>query len=114
MQIIKNNQTIKVSNSNKCKTIEYIFHTKEIDLGIAIISGRYPENGFCMNRKCKELIYVLEGNGRIYFENDFIEFEKGDAILIEPKEKYYWNSAYCKISLSCTPAWSKEQYELIP
>lgn len=29
---------------------------------------------------------------------------KGDSILIEPNEKYYYDTEYCKISMSCTPA----------
>ena len=60
-----------------------------MDLGIATITGRYPENGFCVNTISKELIYVLDGNGKLYFENNCIEFEEGDSILINSNEKYY-------------------------
>lgn len=113
MQIIKNDNAVKGANSDNCKTLEYSFNDKNIDLGIATITGRYPESGFCVNIISKELIYVLEGNGKLYFENDCIEFEKGDSILIDSNEKYYWDSSYCVVSMSCTPAWSEEQHKLV-
>ncbi len=113
MQLIKNNNAIKGTNSDKCKILEYSFSDKDIDLGIATITGRYPESGFCLNTISKELIYVLDGNGKLYFENDCIEFKKGDSILIDSNEKYYWDSTYCVISISCIPAWNEEQYKIV-
>ncbi len=114
MQIIKNNNAIKRANSDKCKTLEYSFNDMDIDLGLATITGRYPEKaGYCINTISKELIYVLDGNGKIYFENDFVEFEKGDAILIDSNEKYYWDTKYCVVSMSCTPAWDEKQHKII-
>ena len=61
----------------------------------------------------KELIYVIEGSGTLNFENEKIEFSEGDSILIEPNEKYYYDTKYCKISMSCSPAWSIEQHKLV-
>ena len=113
MQFIKKSNAVKGANSNKCETIEYSFNDKDMDLGIATITGRYPENGFCVNTISKELIYVLDGNGKLYFENNCIEFEEGDSILINSNEKYYWDSAYCIVSMTCTPAWNEEQHKLV-
>ena len=113
MQVIKNINAIKGANSDKCKTLEYSFNDKDIDLGIATITGRYPESGYCVNAISKELIYVLDGKGKLYFVNDCIEFEKGDSILIDSNEKYYWDSTYCIVYMSCTPAWNEEQHKLV-
>lgn len=113
MQFIKKSNAVKGANSNKCETIEYSFNDKDMDLGIATITGRYPENGFCVNTISKELIYVLDGNGKLYFENNCIEFGKGDSILINSNEKYYWDSTYCIVSMTCTPAWNEEQHKLV-
>ena len=113
MEIIKYNKAEKGSNSDECKTLEYSFLDKSMDLGIARITGRYPEEGYCVNLKCKELIYVLEGTGSLSFENKNIKFEKGDAILVDKNEKYYWDSNYCVVSMTCTPAWSPEQHKLV-
>lgn len=112
MQIIKNENAIKGANSDKCKTLEYSFGDKDIDLGVAVITGRYPESGYCKNLVSKELIYVLEGSGTLCLENESIKFSVGDSILIDNDEKYYWDTAYCKVSMTCTPAWSEEQHIL--
>ena len=113
MEIIKYDNALKGNNSDKCKTLEYSFNDKEMDLGVATINGRYPDKGYGVNLVSKELIYVIEGKGKLNFENKIVEFSKGDSILIEPNEKYYFNTDYCVISLTCTPAWSPEQYKLI-
>lgn len=113
MEFIKSTDTINKSNSDKCKTLEYSFCDKEIDLGVALITGRYPESDYCVNLKSKSLIYVLEGSGNLCLENKKIEFKIGDSILIDKNEKYYWEAEYCKIAMICTPAWSVEQYKLV-
>ena len=113
MKIIRKDEAITGTNSDKCKTIEYSFGDKDIDVGVATITGRYPEKGYCMNLVSKELIYIIEGNGTIYFEKEKVHFSKGDSILIEPKEKYYWEAQYCVVSMACTPAWSFEQYKTV-
>lgn len=112
MEKISLNDTTNVENSNLCKVKEYSFNSKEIDLGIATITGRYPEKGYCCNMVSEELVYVIEGSGKLYYEDGCISFEKGDAILISPKEKYYWDSTYCVVSLSCTPAFALEQHKI--
>lgn len=110
MKVIKKDNAIGGANSDKCKTFEYSFGDNDIDLGIAIITGRYPESGYCKNIVSKELIYVLEGTGTLCFENENIKFSDGDSILIDSNEKYYWDTSYCKISMTCTPAWTEEQH----
>ena len=112
MKLIKFKDAIKGRNSDKCLTIEYSFNDNDLDLGIATITGRYPEKGYCYNQKCKELIYVLEGNGVLCFENQKVEFNKGDSILIMSKEKYYWESNHCVVSMTCNPAWTPKQHKL--
>ncbi len=111
--IIEKNNAEMGTNNPICQTIEYSFDDKDIDLGIATIKGRYPKDGYCLNTVSKELIYVLDGSGKIYFKNKEISFSEGDAILILNNEPYYWETSYCKVAMTCTPAWNKEQYKII-
>ena len=113
MQIIKYDNVQKGKNSDKCKTLEYSFRNKNMDLGVAEITGRYPEKGYCVNLISEELIYVLEGNGILNFKEKTIAFKKGDAILINANELYYWDTNYCVVTMSCTPAWTEEQHKLV-
>ncbi|MDR2641142.1 MAG: hypothetical protein LBC61_07885 [Candidatus Peribacteria bacterium] len=60
---------------------------------------------------CKELVYVLEGFGTLNTKNEVINFEKGDVLLINKGDMYFWDGN-CKLILVCTPPWYKEQYKL--
>ena len=113
MKVIRKINSVAGSHSKFCKTREYSFGDIDMDLGVASIKGRYPEEGYCVNKKCKELVFVLEGTGVICFENEKVSFVKGDAILIDKGEKYYWDVSSCKVSMTCTPAWSPEQYQIV-
>lgn len=74
MKVIKLQDAEKGKNSEKCKTLEYSFMDKDIDLGVAVITGRYPDKSYGVNLVSKELIYVLEGSGTLHFENKEIKF----------------------------------------
>ena len=112
MKIIRKDEAVIGTNSDKCKTIEYSFGDKDIDLGVAVITGRYPEKGYGVNLICKELIYVIDGTGTLNKKDEKIHFKKGDVILIDKGEEYYWD-AQCTIAMPCTPAWYPEQHKLI-
>lgn len=86
MKLIKLEQAEKHANSEKCSVLEYSFNDKDIDCATTIIKGRYPDTGYCMNEECKELIYVLDGEGTLNKKDEVIEFKKGDAILIDKKK----------------------------
>lgn len=112
MKIIKLEEAEKFNNSEKCEVLEYPLKDADINCATAIITGRYPDRGYCMNEKCKELIYVIEGNGTLNKKEEIINFAKGDIILIEKEEKYFFD-ANCKIVMPCTPAWYPEQHKIV-
>lgn len=114
MKIVKKEVAKTIKNSETSKLLEYSIELKEKDIDFCInrISGRYPEKGYCMNEKCKEICYILEGKGSINKKDESIEFNKGDVILINKGEIYYWDGN-CKIIMVCTPAWYKKQCKLI-
>lgn len=112
MKLVKLEETHKFVNSDECKGIEYLLDDKDIDFSTATINGRYPNHGYCINEKCKELIYVIDGIGTLNKKNEEINFNKGDVILIEKGEMYYWE-AKCTIAMICAPAWYPEQHKLI-
>lgn len=112
MKLIKFEEALHIDNSEKCKVIEYPFQDKDINCAIATISGRYPEKGYCVNEECKELVYVMDGEGTLNKKNEIIKFKKGDAILIDKGEIYYWDGN-CNIIMPCTPAWYPEQHKML-
>lgn len=113
MKKISLNKTELNKNSASCVVNEYDFKDKEIDFSVGKINGRYPDTGFCVNEKVKELVYCISGKGKLFkTDGSCVEFKQSDAILIDKNEPYYW-IAHCTVSMSCTPAWTKEQHRLI-
>lgn len=112
MKKISISETEKCNHSNVCSVTEYNFNDKDIDISILEVSGRFPENGFCMNTKVKEMVYVESGSGNLCSQNESIKLEAGSAILIKPNEMYYWNGNF-KALLACSPAWQPDQHKII-
>jgi mannose-6-phosphate isomerase-like protein (cupin superfamily) len=110
MKIIKKTQTSIHKNSENCTAIEYPLGDKDINIAIIELNGRYPTKGRVVNNKCKELSYILKGSGKITIEDTEIELNEGDTVLVEPKEKYYWDGNMTLV-VPCTPAWYPEQHE---
>jgi len=110
MKIIHENQTKKSKNNDVCIVIEYPFGDRDINGAIIELSGRYPSKGAVVNLKCKELAYIIEGSGRVVVEGEEVKIKKGDLILIEVGEKYFWE-ANLEMLTSCTPAWYPEQHK---
>ncbi|MBQ6492630.1 MAG: DUF861 domain-containing protein [Erysipelotrichaceae bacterium] len=111
MKIIRKNEAVIGANSDKCKTYDYPFSNFEIGFALSEISGRYPAEGFVMNQECTEIVYILEGQGKLVLSNETVEFKEGDSIIINKGEKYFWDAQYCKMSMSCSPKWSPEQHK---
>jgi mannose-6-phosphate isomerase-like protein (cupin superfamily) len=109
MKIVRIGQRKAFRNSDNCIVYEYPLKDKDINSAIAEISGRYPDHGYVTNRKCKELVYVLKGKGRLILKNKAINFKEGDMLLIKPNEAYYWQGNMT-IIMPCTPAWYPEQH----
>ncbi|CDA16828.1 putative uncharacterized protein [Clostridium sp. CAG:571] len=112
MKLLKFEESQEFKNGDKCTVIEYPSDDKDINFSTAVLTGRYPDEGYCVNEECKELIYCMEGKGTLNKKNEKIEFKKGDVILIDKGEIYYWD-AHCTIAMPCTPAWYPEQHKLI-
>lgn len=113
MRIIKREDAEVFNNSSVCSVCEYSFGDNDLDLGLSTIEGRYPDKGFALNEKSKMIVYVVEGKGRLYVNDEMIYFEKGDTILINALEKYYWDAEYCVLSIVSNPAWSSLQYKVV-
>jgi len=111
MKVIKTSETNKFENSKECVVFEYPLEDKDINGSIAEISGRYPESGFALNEKCKELVYVIEGSGFVVMDGSEIKIKKGDSILVNTNEKFAWKGKM-KIFMVCTPTWYPDQHKV--
>jgi mannose-6-phosphate isomerase-like protein (cupin superfamily) len=110
MKIAYKEQSENHQNSTVCLAIEYPLGDKDINGAVIKLKGRYPDKGWAMNLKCKEVAYVMNGSGRVVVEGREIRLKQGDMILIEPKEKYFWDGEM-ELFMPCTPAWYPGQYK---
>ena len=113
MQIVRKNEANIHKNNEVNIATEYKMTEPDINGAVVEMSGRYPAKGLVMNEVCKELVYILEGSGKVVLDGEReIELNVGDLILLNPGEKYYWEGQM-KTFISCTPAWYPEQHKEI-
>ena len=99
-------------NSPTCSVTEYALDHKMLDIAVATVSGRYPNERRVLNKECDELAYVFEGEGKLVLNHEEYKLSTGDVVLIEAGEKYYWEGEM-KLFLSCRPAWNKDQHQMV-
>lgn len=108
--IIKKKDRVRHENSPKCIAYEYPLEDKDINVAFVEIDGRYPDKGFVTNDAVKEIVFVVEGEGRIVIEDEGHELKEGDVVLILPKKKYFFDGKM-KLVVPCSPAWYPEQHK---
>lgn len=106
------NQAIERKNSAVCVVTEYPCTDNNLDFAVVTISGRYPEAKQAMNTKCKEIVYVQAGTGRVTVNHVEYVLNAGDIVLIEAGEPFYWEGNMT-LHAACTPAFSIEQHVIV-
>jgi mannose-6-phosphate isomerase-like protein (cupin superfamily) len=110
MKYVSKNQVVAYKNSDACTAYEYPFEDKDINGAVIVLSGRYPDAGRVVNNVCKELVYIIQGSGRVVVESGERPLHTGDMLLIQPDEKYYFEGEL-EMLMPCTPAWYPEQHK---
>ena len=77
------------------------------------IDGRYPEKGFAVNQICRELAYIIKGNGSLATEYSIAKFSQGDTLYLPPKEKFLWEGKFTMYVVT-TPAFDPKQHIFLP
>lgn len=111
MKIIRKSEARAFRANEACVVIEYPMGYKDINGAVGILSGRYPAKGYATNSKCKELVYVIKGSGKLVINNEAVDLREGDLVCVEPGEKYYFD-AHMTIFMPCVPAWNENQYKV--
>lgn len=112
MKISYKNQAIKRKNSEVCVVTEYPMIDRDLDFAIVNVSGRYPDYKFAMNKKCKEIVYIQDGEGKVVVNNIEYLLHAGDVVLIEAGEKFYWEGNLT-LGISCNPAFEIAQHQIV-
>lgn len=96
--------------TKECVAYEYPNGDKDIWGSVIELNGRYPAKGRTVNLKCKELVYFIKGEGKLVVDGKTVKVKKGDQLVINPGEKFYWEGKLTMF-MPCTPAWYMEQHK---
>ena len=113
MKHIAKAEAQKLANSAACTVYEYAFDDPDINGAVGVINGRYPETGWAVNERCKELVYVMSGEGTLETHTQSQPLKVGDAALIMPGDHYYFQGRKLIIFMPCAPAWSLDQHKVV-
>lgn len=94
--------------------MDYPMSDEDINFAVIKINCRSPKIGYQVNTDCKELLYIINGNGTLYLKNnkDEVIFNQGDVILIDKNECYAFDGNF-EAAVPCTPAWTSEQHKYV-
>jgi mannose-6-phosphate isomerase-like protein (cupin superfamily) len=111
MKVITKAQTDRFSNSDSCRGYGFSFGDKDLDIALVTVNGRYPAEGHLTNEACKEIGYILSGSGKVGVDDEAYDLEPGDAVLINPGERFYWEGKHLRMLMPCNPAFYPEQHK---
>jgi mannose-6-phosphate isomerase-like protein (cupin superfamily) len=111
MKILTKSETVGFSNSDTCSGFEFQFEDRELNVAVVTVYGRYPDEGHLVNEVCREIAYVFSGTGSVGVEDEKYTLNPGDAVHIEPGERFYWQGDELKMLMACSPAFYPEQHK---
>jgi mannose-6-phosphate isomerase-like protein (cupin superfamily) len=111
MKVISESQAVSFANSKICYGIEYQFASTDLNVAVITVNGRYPAEGHLVNEVCNEVGYVLSGSGTIGVDEQVHALNPGDAVFVNPGERFYWEGDHMKMVVPCSPAFYPEQHK---
>ena len=112
MEHVAYKDTVRHANSPRCTVYEYPMKNSEMNIAVAEILQRYPDQGYVMNCECDEMGYILKGSGKLITETQITTLSVGDVVYIPHGEKYYFDGNLT-IILPCAPAWYPQPHKTI-
>ncbi|MBU0648329.1 cupin domain-containing protein [Patescibacteria group bacterium] len=99
-------------NSKACIVWEYNLPSQKVGVASALINGRYPKEGWVVNKKIEEVYYIESGKGRVMFEDEECVVKKGDMVYLAKGKKYWVRGDKLRLVVVTAPPWYKEQYSM--
>lgn len=108
MAIYKKFSEVRVYRGKTHISYEYDFDNKDINYALVKIKGRYPTEGYLINKISTECNQILKGKAIVWVDGKIYHVKKNDVIIITPSEKYYWKGNVL-VNAPCSPPWTLEQ-----
>jgi mannose-6-phosphate isomerase-like protein (cupin superfamily) len=112
MKYMPKADTQAFKNGASCVVFEY-GGDDSLSGAVAVINGRYPEAGWAMNERSKEMVYVISGTGVFATQETSIQLHEADVVLIDTHEPYSFEGSELRLFMPTTPAWTPDQYKYV-
>ncbi len=110
--IIKKSKT-RIEHFGPGVIYDYVLPDEKIGVSYQEQNGRVPEKGWGVNTTCYELYYVIDGEADVFIDDEQEKVEKGDLVIINPKQKSYLIAKNLRIITITSPNWDQKQYREI-
>jgi mannose-6-phosphate isomerase-like protein (cupin superfamily) len=110
MKVVPAGKTKSFRNSKTCWGEAFSFGDSELDIALVTVDGRYPQTGQVTNDVCREIAYVVSGSGSVGVDDTVHKLAAGDAVMLMPGERFWWEGRMLKMLMPCAPAFYPEQH----
>src|SRR5688572_15365236 len=110
---IKRVQSTKEVTGKNGTVFDYPVPNERYGFSAQELDGRFPESGVYRNTVCFEMMYIIEGTGKVVVNGEEHQVEAGDLIVLEPGDKHFGEYKNVKLVTFTSPNWSEEQCEII-
>lgn len=86
--------------------------TKEMTIAVVETDGVYPEQGYSLNQRCTETLYMLSGEFTLTANDAVYVLKEGDVFMVLPQTRYALKGKG-KAMVVITPAWDKSQNSIV-
>ena len=79
---------------------------------VTMTNGTYPRQGYSVNDRCTETIYLLKGKLIVTINDKKTTLHPGKFVMILPSQRYTVRGTGTSLDI-ITPAWDKKQNHII-
>jgi mannose-6-phosphate isomerase-like protein (cupin superfamily) len=108
--LVKKSESTQIKELSVSQFHEYDLPFNHVAVGVSEIHGRYPEQGYEVDKEVEQVWYIEKGRGTIWLTNTEYSLEAGDMMLVPKGEKYWIEGNNLKLIVSSSPPWFSAQH----
>lgn len=111
MKVWKKGEGVEFKNHEGAYGTLFSVAGANLDLAIITIKSRYPKKGFVYNVDFQEMVYVIDGSGRMETGDlRVMPLQKGDAVHLMPNERVAWDGDMT-LGVPCSPGFNPDKHK---
>lgn len=111
--LVKKLDSKKIQEHEVATFFEYELPFEKFSVGVSVVNGRYPNQGFDVDEQIDQVWYVESGRGKVWIAGRELQVSNGDMVLIPKGEKYWIEGEALRLVVSSSPPWFAKQHKHI-